>query len=508
MSFKEIKELRKAGQLEEALQMANGALQSDPYDIWNKRAAAWVYYDYLKKNCKPDSFDAFKENLLKIKALQLPEDEKMVFDSCAWQIGSVVFALYKEENVDFGKINDLFAIIKDFHFSKPSEAFSFIYKAFHKGYQNWNKYLEFADWWNFENFRSVDYLKEVFNNTTIISIAEQAYIAYSKKTLEPERTEINGFILPKSINTHRIKDFLPKLEALIEAHPEFLYPPYFKAKLLLVIGEKDNVLAAFLPFARSKRNEFWVWDVLADACSEEEQKLACLCKAMSLKTPDNFTIKIRQKLAGLLIKRQRYNEAKTEIIKFISVMESNKWNIPANVTDWTVQKWYKSAESSADNSSFYIQHTQTADEILFGDLPEILVVVEFVNSDKGILNFVRDENMHGFFKYKPLINKVHIGDVLKVRFIGESRENFYKVLTIKKVNEVVELPALKHFQGNIKIISSSGFGFVDDIFIASDLIKGNKIADDQLIEGKALLSYNKKKESWGWKAIQISDEIN
>ncbi|MEX2566379.1 MAG: hypothetical protein WD431_10585, partial [Cyclobacteriaceae bacterium] len=85
MSFKKIKELRQAGKLEEALKMANQAMEADPEDIWNKRATAWVYYEYLKKFSQPDSFEAFKENLLKIKDLQLPEDEKMVFDNSAWQ---------------------------------------------------------------------------------------------------------------------------------------------------------------------------------------------------------------------------------------------------------------------------------------------------------------------------------------------------------------------------------------------------------------------------------------
>ena len=78
MSFKEIKELRQAGKLDEALQMANQAMEAGPDNIWNKRAAAWVYYDYIKKYAQPDAFEAFKENLIKIKELQLPEDEKML----------------------------------------------------------------------------------------------------------------------------------------------------------------------------------------------------------------------------------------------------------------------------------------------------------------------------------------------------------------------------------------------------------------------------------------------
>ena len=94
----------------------------------------------------------------------------MVFDNCAWQIGSVVFALNKTEQIDFHKINELFEIVKEFHFTKPSEAYSFIYKAFHKGYHNWSNYLSFADWWDFLFLRSEDYLKEEYNGKKIMSI--------------------------------------------------------------------------------------------------------------------------------------------------------------------------------------------------------------------------------------------------------------------------------------------------------------------------------------------------
>ncbi len=83
MSVKKIKELRQAGKLDEALQMAHQVLKTEPDNIWNKRAAAWVYYDFLKNNSEPNSFEVFKDNLIKIKDLQLPEDDKFMFDKCA-----------------------------------------------------------------------------------------------------------------------------------------------------------------------------------------------------------------------------------------------------------------------------------------------------------------------------------------------------------------------------------------------------------------------------------------
>lgn len=503
MSSKEIKELRLQGKLEEALKLTSQALETEPENIWNKRAAAWVYYDYLKKNTQPESFEAFKENLIKIKGLQLPEDEKMLFDNCAWQIGSLIFALQKAEHVDYAKINELFEIITEFHFTKPSEAYSFIYKAFHKGYQNWSSYLTFADWWNLENLRSEDFLKEEFNGKKIMSIAEQAYIAYSKKLLEGEALDPYG--QQRLIDTHKIQTFLPKLNTLIDKHPDYQYPPYFKAKLLLALGSVENVLSAFIPFAKQKRNDFWVWELMAEIFSKDKEiQFACFCKALSLKTPEDFLVKLRQTFAEILIEKKMYHEAKTEIQKIIATREKHEWKLPNQLVQWTEQEWYKSAKVKKDNQDLYSQHIKQAEVILFQDIPEEIIVVEFVNENKSMLNFVKDRQKFGFFNYTGISTKPQIGDLLKVRFNGEGQDGFYKILTAKKVDSDANFLALKEFEGRIKVISPHNFGFIEDIFIEPKIIEGRKLTDGQPVKGRAILSFNKKKNEWGWKAIEIN----
>ena len=502
MSFKEIKELRQAGKLEEALQIANQALETEPENILNKLAAAWVYYDYLKKNAQSESFEAFKENLIKIKNLQLPEDEKMVFNQCAWQIGKIVFALQKTEHVDYGKINELFEIIKDFHFTKPSEAYSFIYKAFHKGYQNWSNYLTFADWWNFDNLRSEDYLKEEFNGKKMMSIAEQAYIAYSKKLLEGE--PLDPFGKQRVIDKEKIQSFLPKLDSLIDKHPDYQYPPYFKAKLLLASGSDENVLSAFIPFAKQKRNDFWVWELMAEIFpNDKEIQFACYCKALSLKTPEDFLVKLRQTFAEMLIEKRMYNEAKTEIQKVIATREKHEWKLPNQIVQWTEQKWYKSAIAKKDNQDLYSSHIKQAEEILFQDIPEEIIAVEFVNENKSMLNFVKDKRKFGFFNYSGNLAKPQIGDILKVRFNGDGQDGFYKILSAKKADSNVTSDAIKGFEGTIKVISPQNFGFIEDIFVEPKIIEESKLTDGQQVKGRAILSFNKKKNEWGWKAIEI-----
>jgi hypothetical protein len=297
---------------------------------------------------------------------------------------------------------------------------------------------------------------------------------------------------------------LPKLDALIEKHPKFVYPPYFKAKLLLALGSNDNVLSAFLPFAKQKRNEFWIWELMAEIFSANKDiQFSCYCKALSLKTSENFLVKLRQKLAEMLIARQMYSEAKFEIQKIIVTREKNKWKLPNQIVLWTEQGWYKSATAKKDNQDLYLNHSKLAEEILFQDIPEEIIAVEFVNENKSMLNFIKDKRKFGFFKYTGILTKPHIGDLLKVRFTGDGQDGFYKILTAKKADSNTSCEAIKDFEGNIKVISPQNYGLIEGFFVEPKIIKENKLTDGQLVKGRAILSFNKKKNEWGWKAIEI-----
>ena len=121
MPSKEIKELRQSGRLEEALEMARNEFQADPENIWTKRNLSWVYYEYLKLNLSSENFEELLVWLNEIVALELPEEEKMLFDSLSFQIGKLLFAMSKEMPIPLQKIYQLFEFIRDFHFTKPSE---------------------------------------------------------------------------------------------------------------------------------------------------------------------------------------------------------------------------------------------------------------------------------------------------------------------------------------------------------------------------------------------------
>ena len=226
-------------------------------------------------------------------------------------------------------------------------------------------------------------------------------------------------------------------------------------------------------------------------------------KALSLKTPEDFLVKLRQTLAAMLIERQKYDEAKTEIEKLIDTRKKHEWKLPNQITQWTEQDWYKSANSNKHNNLLYSKHVSTAEEILFQNIPEEIVAVEYVNENKYMLNFVKDKHKHGFFNYSSQLHKPQIGDLIKVRFNGGGKNGFFKILTVKKAESDLSSDAIITFENLVNVIAPQNFGFADQVFIEPKLIKDQNISDGQKVKGKAILSFNKKKEEWGWKAFEI-----
>jgi len=503
MPAKEITALRKAGKLNEALEMALSELNNQPDNIWAKRNICWVYYEFAKHNVFPEKFNDFSLYISKIIDLNLPEEEKMIFDGVAWQIIIMGYTLLKLDRVDVKKFDTLFSFATKIHPTKLSETYSILFKLFHKIYKdNVFKYLEFANWWNFENFRTEDYAKEVLpDGKSVMSIVEQAHIAYSRHLLP--RQLPNGEIY---FDKEKANLFLPMLDKIIESHPDYQYPPYFKAKLLLALGEKNNILSSYLPFAKKKRNDFWVWDVLSEAFPDDEEKIfACYCKGLSCFAPEEMLVNLRAKIVPYFLKKEMWDEAKTEIVKIVETRSKKEWPIPNQIVNWTNQSWFSEAKEKQDNKNIYREYAPLADEILFVDIPEETVVVTFVNSNQKILNFIDSEKKFGFLKYDRFLQTVRIGETLKIRFLKKDANGSYLVATIKKFDEPdFRKRFVKEFQGNVRKREDQNFGFVDDVYLTPAICDKNKLINDCSVTGNAIKSFDEKKNQWGWKAYEIN----
>jgi hypothetical protein len=331
-----------------------------------------------------------------------------------------------------------------------------------------------------------------------MAIAEQAYIAYAKHLL-PKQTQSGE----KIFNKEKAEAFLPVLSQIVEDYPQFQYPAYFNAKLLLALGDNENMLESLLPFAKKKSNNFWVWDILSEAFSNNEEIVfACYCKALSCKSPEEMLVNLRQKMASLLISRKLYDEAKTEIELLIHARNIKGYKIPAVVNNWINSDWFKNANSIASNLNLYQKYLPIAEAQLYSDVIEENVIVEFINKDKKILNFIASEIKYGFFKYDRFLKQVEIGDILKVRFKDGKNEGLFQLYSaFHTVDKEFSNIFLKDVKGVVKINDGKNFGFIDNVFIHPSIVSKHKLFNGTEYSGRAIKTYNKEKKQWSWKLL-------
>jgi hypothetical protein len=497
MPAKEIKELRQTGRIDEAYDLAKAELAADESNIWGKRNLSWVLYAQL--DLLSGDLPNFLLKLEEVKSLNLPATEEMFWDTVSIAFSKAARAITNEAPVDSAKLYQLFDSIKELPLKRNSKWYTLLFKTLHKGMKETNRYIEFADWWDFENFLPEDYDKEkIPNGREVMAIAEQAYITYAKHLLpfQPQQGET-------IFNKEKAEAFLPILSGIVEKYPQFQYPAYFNAKLLLALGNNENILASLLPFAKKKRNEFWVWEILAEVFSSDPDKVfACYCKALSCNSLEEMLVALRQKMARLLISRKLYNEARTEIDLLVRSRTEHGFKIPAEVTNWQAMDWYKTAVPNKSNFGFYKTYLPIAEALLFSDVPEESIFVEFVNTDRKILNFIASETKFGFFKYERFFREVKVGDTLKVRFQGGSHEGSHQIYTAIKVNDdAFKQQFMKEVSGVVSKPAGRPFGFMDDVFIHPSLVTKYKLTDGMQFTGKAIKKYNQEKKQWGWKLL-------
>jgi hypothetical protein len=498
MPAKEIKELRQSGKIEEAYAMAKAELDAEPDNLWAKRNLSWVLYSQMDQAAS--NLGQFLAKLDELEKLELPESEEMLYDNLSIVIAKAVRHITGQPNLNFDSLNTLFSKASSLPLVKPSKWYSSLFQAFHKGFKDTDRYIAFADWWSLENFREEDYQKDKMpDGKEMMAIAEQAYIAYSKHLL-PKQTMFGEVVF----NKEKAEAFMPKLDQIVENYPNYVYPAYYKAKLLLALGDEENLLSSILPFAKKKRNDFWVWDVLSEAFKNNEEKvLACYCRALACKSPEEMLVNLRQKMATIFIKKELYNEARTEIEKIVTARTAKGWPIPNILTGWRNSGWYQQATAKKSNYDFYKRYIDVADNLLYSDIEEESVLISFVNSDKKMLNFIAFEDKQGFFKYDRLLDKIRVGDILKVRFQGEGKDGMFKAFTASQgTDESLKQKFFKEIVGEVRITEGKEFGFVNDVFLHPTVVSKNKLTTGMSIKGQAIKLFDPKKGQWGWKLIR------
>lgn len=529
MSYKEVELLRKSGNLDDAYQMAklnlnmaieneatlgtpgetdeeNPETENKPVEsptVVAKRALAWVLYEYLKKNTSQENMDVFMEYLSELKDLQLDSSEKMVVNQTMWLIGKSVFEFTKSPEFDRSKIEDLADITMCLHFSKQNKAYSFLLKSFHKGLKGSPKYIDFVWWWDLKSFIRDDYkYTKQDDGNKIMALVEQTCNRYAKTLIRELDAAPDQQSADKLMK--KLEELLPIMDTILRFNKFYRKLPYYRIKVLIALGEYETVYTELKTYAKTKQNEFWVWEMMAEAYANNPKlQLACLSTALLCRAKPAKISEAREKLAEILVAEEEYDRAKTEIAFILRCCFENKWDIPESVSNWGDQPWYGLAKVRENNLDLYHSYRHNIDDIIFDDIPQTKIVVEAVNAPKKILNFLDTELNKGYFKYDKMLNKVEEGDVLLVRIEETDMQGRYNLHHAKKTKDLYVDGLLKNYAGEVIMPEGKPFGFVDGLYITPDTCEKYNLFNGDIITGRALIAYNKKKEEWGWKVISV-----
>lgn len=140
-------------------------------------------------------------------------------------------------------------------------------------------------------------------------------------------------------------------------------------------------------------------------------------------------------------------------------------------------------------------------------LPEKIGVVDHVNREKRVLHFIVDRETDGVVPLSDLSHSFVEGDSIAVSLCRYTSRNgpAYRVHQAKATDKQPSEHIKKQFCEEVRV--SNGMGFTEsDIFVAPPFVAKHQVQDGQKISGTAVLSFNKKRGSWGWKAISIANE--
>lgn len=132
-------------------------------------------------------------------------------------------------------------------------------------------------------------------------------------------------------------------------------------------------------------------------------------------------------------------------------------------------------------------------------------VISYINHDKAVSHLTFDLPCEVFVSQQQLPTGIHLGDCIAAglakRYFQEKLE--YTAINVQPTEQTASSKILKRFKDYIQTGDGFAFTYGDGVFITPDLVRQHQLKDGDYVQGMSLLNFNKKRRSWGWKAIQL-----
>ena len=363
MSFKEVTELRKSGQLTQAYNMALADLNASHSDVWSCRAMFWVLYDMSSRLIEQKRFDNIADFLKQFNWVYERLRGMGAIDEIATKSAAVLLRKVLNALLDFGRtvqevldifehagyhsIDEIFENIRlDYFFklynatqkhegnphqivneyaskfqnSQPSDNHSkflasvlWIYRA---DDDNENaQFIRFFDAWGINNLQDSDWKSDNSDYDPVAIKVLNRVFAYLSKT---RYRDLNKY-------------FALFQDAYIKKRLDFHLRRKY-AILLIHRGEKNQAIEIYKQLLRQKQ-DFYLYSELAELVENIDAKMSLYSMALLRQRKDEFVGAIHLQMAQLFIEKGLLREASTELNIYKVTYERNKWKLNEKYTE-------------------------------------------------------------------------------------------------------------------------------------------------------------------------------
>ena len=274
-----------------------------------------------------------------------------------------------------------------------------------------------------------------------------------------------------SLNRYVDKDIIHHLCDITEERMRSLTENTFflqwsLAKAYLLVGEADKARDIILHLLQSKPSSFWLWNGLAETMAgDHDMALSCYAKSLTHQCD-----KIGEAL-------NQYMHA--------------SWYVP---------------DSPAVDAGFYKDHSLAAAKLLNTFLPTAIGVVNYI-SEKAHKAFIVAEGDKLLTYHYDDGASIHEMDVVSVIYTTYERPDGttgFQAVSCEITDQEAPTTLIKQFGEKIKVIGSGmAFTVKHNVFIDKQLVEQNHLMNGDVVSLTAIRSFNKKKNSWGWQAMDI-----
>lgn len=296
------------------------------------------------------------------------------------------------------------------------------------------------------------------------------------------------------------------------------------ALLLSKMGRYDEARKVFKELLPALNDKFYFWHELA-VCyqGDTKQRMAMLCKALTIERNEDFIGDVRLGLARCLIEEGMTGEAAVELMRYKENREKNGWKLGSIYAE-LIPLVAQVVDTKRHNGALYREHAEIADAFAYQDIPVVPMVLtdtyqdvnkEGKKRDMCVLCSAGGDVVKVNRRRFAVLKYAKVGDVFALRFVTDVQKGNRKVpVWIEAEKEDMRFPGLKKTVSGLlrvtykdKDAMKAGdafpdFAFVGDFYVHRSVLKAAGIRADCNVRAVALVDPKNK-----WRVVLL-DRLN